>query len=210
MNITAASFGLIFGLIVTPAFATEKESELLSRLNAEQQSIVATTAPNLSGQENTSAPVVYIVEQSLPDFLRQAARRNGYQIKLSPRVRGTLKRMSLPLDIKKILEQIAPQFDLKWHFQQQQVYVSVGSESTTRLIYLGNMSMQDLEKSLDGAGLSSSAYDLSFVEESNSVIVNGPVSYIASVELIAESFNKNKKERKDRIKMIRFGNVSKP
>jgi type II secretory pathway component GspD/PulD (secretin) len=150
---------------------------------------------------------IYVVEQSLPDFLRQAARRNGYEITMSSRVRGNLKNKSLPTDIKGILTQLAPQFDLKWHFQQKQVYVSVGSENTTRMIFLGKTKMSDLESALEGAGLSSPSYQLNYVEDSNSVIINGPASYIASVELLAESLGKNKKAKRDSLKVIRFGTV---
>ena len=157
----------------------------------------------------TKQPKIYVVEQSLPDFLSQAARRNGFEITMTPRVRGTLKKMTLPLNIEEMLEKIAPQFDLKWHFQQKQIYVSLGSENTTRLIFLGETDMEDLEQAIKGAGLNAEAYDLTYVEDSNSVIVNAPVSYIASVELIAEALGKNKSNKRDKLKIIRFGNVSK-
>ena len=157
----------------------------------------------------TKKPKIYVVEQSLPDFLRQAARRNGFEITMTPRVRGTLKKMALPLNIEEMLQKIAPQFDLKWHFQQKQLYVSIGSESSTRLIFLGETNMEDLEQAIKGAGLDAEAYDLTYVEDSNSVIVNAPVSYIASVELIAEALGKNKSNKRDKLKIIRFGNVSK-
>lgn len=157
----------------------------------------------------TKQPKIYVVEQSLPDFLRQAARRNGYEITMTPRVRGTLKKMALPLNIEEMLEKIAPQFDLKWHFQQKKIYVSIGSETTTRLIFLGETEMEDLEQAIKGAGLKTQAYDLTYVEDSNSVIVNAPVSYIASVELIAEALGKNNTIKRDKLKIIRFGNVSK-
>jgi len=69
--------------------------------------------------------------------------------------------------------------------------------------------MEDLEQAIKGAGLKTQAYDLTYVEDSNSVIVNAPVSYIASVELIAEALGKNKTIKRDKLKIIRFGNVSK-
>lgn len=171
--------------------------------NVSLQQTQSITAPQ------TKQPKIYVVEQSLPDFLRQAARRNGFEITMTPRVRGTLKKISLPLNIEEMLEKIAPQFDLKWHFQQKQLYVSLGSESTTRLIFLGETDMKNLEQAIEGAGLKTQAYDLTYVEDSNSVIVNAPVSYIASVELIAEALGKNKSNKRDKLKIIRFGNVSK-
>lgn len=157
----------------------------------------------------TKKSKIYVVEQSLPDFLRHAARRNGFEITMTPRVRGTLKKIQLPLNIEEILQKIGPQFDLKWHFQQKQLYVSLGAESSTRLIFLDETNMEDLEQAIEGAGLNTQAYDLTYVEDSNSVIVNAPVSYIASIELIAEALGKNKSNQRDKLKIIRFGNVSK-
>lgn len=185
-------------LLATTSFGTVANANGLSF--EQTQSITAT---------QTKKPKIYVVEQSLPDFLRQAARRNGYEITMTPRVRGTLKKMTLPLNIQEILEKIAPQFDLKWHFQQKQLYVSLGSESTTRLIFLGETNMDELEQAINGAGLKTQAYDLTYIEDSNSVIVNAPISYIASVELIAEALGKNKSVKKGKLKIIRFGNVSK-
>lgn len=157
--------------------------------------------------EPDAVPTVYVVSQPLPAFLRQAARRNGYQITLSKRVRGVLKKRTLPMDIRKILPEIAEQFDLKWHFQQKQLFVSIGAENTTRLIYLGQMKMDQLREAMRQADIESDAYDLSYVAESNSVLVNGSVSYIASLELIAESYNKNLANQKSNVKVIRYGNV---
>jgi len=178
-----------------------QETQSLSLGEQTDMQLIATTP--------VREPAIHVVEQSLPDILRQAARRNGYQITMTPRVRGTVRKMTLPLDIEKMLVKIAPQFDLKWHFQQNQVYVSVGSENTTRMIFLGKTKMEELENALDGAGLKTQTNNLTYVEDSNSVIVNGPASYIASVELLAESLNKNKEIKKDKLKIIRFGNVSK-
>ncbi len=178
-------------------------------INSLQAQNLASQTTNSFASIPTTKPKIYVVEQSLPDFLRQAARRNGYEITMTPRVRGTLKKMSLPLDMDEMLKKIAPQFDLKWHFQQKQLYVSIGSENSTRMIFLGETDMDDLKKALAGAGLESKAYDVNYVEDSNSVIINGPVSYIASVELVAEALAKNKSIKKDKLKIIRFGNVSK-
>ncbi len=157
--------------------------------------------------EAQSAPVVYIIEQQLPEVLRQAARRNGYEIKLTKRVRGVLKKTQLPIEINAMMEKIAPQFDLKWHYQNKQLFVSLGSESASRLIYLGKMDMEQLESAMKDAGIKGDKYELSYVEESNSVLVNGPVSYIANIELLAESYNKNIDSGNKRIKVIRYGNV---
>jgi len=193
------------------AAATVSASAIMPSNAQQTQSLPLGNQPDVQAIDTTPLrePTIHVVEQSLPDILRQAARRNGYQITLTPRVRGTLRKMTLPLDIEKMLVKIAPQFDLKWHFQQNQVYVSVSSENTTRMIFLGKTKMKELENALEGAGMKTQNNNLTYVEDSNSVIVNGPASYIASVELLAESLNKNKEIKKDKLKIIRFGNVSK-
>ena len=178
-------------------------------LTSIQSQIITNQVVNPITNASAKKPKVYVVEQSLPDFLRQAARRNGYEITMTSRVRGTLKKLSLPLDMKAILKKLALQFDLKWHFQQKQIYISVGSENATRMIFLGDTDMEDLKSAISGAGLKSEAYELNFVEDSNSVIVNGPVSYISSIELIAEALIKNSKIKKEKLKVIRFGTISK-
>ncbi len=189
--------------------ANEPNSIQSQRITNQETDRFSYEQTNSIASARSKKPKIFVVEQSLPDFLRHAARRNGYEITITPRVRGTLKKMSLPLNMEEMLKKIAPQFDLKWHFQQKQLYVSVGSENTTRMIFLGNTDMEDLKKAIQGAGFKSQAYNLTFVEDSNSVIVNGPISYIASVELIAEALIKNKANKREKLKIIRFGNINK-
>jgi len=196
---SALSAGLI--ILASPAFALDQ-----------QVSLSPSTSVNLSftaesNEEAVTAPQVHVLEQPLQMFLRQAARRSGYQISISKRVRGTLKKAVLPSDIRKIMPQIAEQYDLKWHFQKKQLFVSLGSEVANRIIYLGAMKFEDLEKAAEQAGIESESYDMSFVEESNSVIVNGSVAYISNIELIIDSFKKNLGEKKIDVKVIRYGVV---
>lgn len=152
-------------------------------------------------------PKVFVMEQSLPVFLRQAARRSGYQITLSKRVRGTLKKAVLPADIRKIMPEIAEQFDLKWHYQNKQLFVGIGSEETNRVIFLGRMGFDDLKRAMEQAGFSSETYSLSFVDESNSVLASGSVAYISNIELLVEAYKKDKSQSKVNVKVIRYGNV---
>jgi len=205
-------YATIFFAIGTAAAKAEGNVVLLGSkdiLSANEPASRGSTL-NLNATAKPPAPAsVFVVEQSLPDFLRQAARRSGYQITISQKVRGTLRKLSLPLDINEIMPQIADQFDLEWHAQKEQIYVSTGSETTTKLVYLGKLDPKTLDSALEAAGIVPGNARMTFVEESNSVIVNGPAQYIASIELLTESFNKNEEERLGRIKVIRFGNVGK-
>lgn len=89
---------------------------------------IDTNPRNTSPAYPAPGPKVYVVEQGLPEFLRQVARQNGYEITLSNRVRGTLRRVEMPLDIKEILRRLAGEFDLRWRFHDKRIFVSVGSE----------------------------------------------------------------------------------
>ncbi|MEM7291392.1 MAG: hypothetical protein AAF412_13645 [Pseudomonadota bacterium] len=193
------------GYAVLPAQANDS----LSRHHVALKSSLS--SKNVYGTENVSTPAeepkVYVLEQSLPVFLRQAARRSGYQISLSKRVRGVVKKAVLPADIKKIMPEIAEQYDLKWHFQGKQLHVSIGAEDTNRVIYLGRMDFEDLAKTMAQAGIESNSYELSHVAETNSVMVSGSVPFISNIELLVEAYKKNKSESHTDVKVIRFGNV---
>ena len=63
------------------------------------------------------------------------------------------------------------------------------------------------DRGMKQAGFDSETYSLSFVEESNSVLVSGSVAYISNIELLVEAYKKDKSESKVNVKVIRYGNV---
>lgn len=197
-----AAFGCAMIAFPLSALGTENQTAAVSTDTDQVIKLDTELSPKAGSQ-------VFVIEQKLPEFLRQAARRNNMRATISKRVRGVLRKVNLPLDIREIMPQIEEQFDLVWHIQQNQLFVSLGSENASRLIFLDGMDMNDLSMAMDDVGMRAAAFDLSYVEDSNSVMVNGPVSYVAGIELIVQSYNKNRSLKRNKVRVIRYGSVGK-
>ena len=191
-------------VFASPAFGSDTENQTAAvSTQTDQMQDTGIQSSTYTGRQ------VFVIEQKLPEFIRQAARRNNMRATVSKRVRGVLRKVNLPMDIRQIMPQIEEQFDLVWHIQQNQLFVSLASENASRLIYLDGMNMNDLTEAMETVGMRTAAFDLSYVEDSNSVLVNGPVSYVAGIELIVQSYNKNKNLKRGKVRVIRYGSVGK-
>jgi type II secretory pathway component GspD/PulD (secretin) len=144
---------------------------------------------------------VFILEQELREFLLLAGKRNNVRISVSSSVRGTIRNLALPSGMDAMLDMLSREFDFEWFRESGVIQVSSVKDSVSRVIFLGRMRMEDLEASIKEAGLSGDGYELSFVENSNSVVVKGPVGLIAKIELITEAFNK----RNSGVRIIKRG-----
>ena len=101
--------GLFLVSINIQAFATKNlETSLLNTRDSYRSKF--SSQPNLDKGE-MSMPVqisiIYIIKQSLPDFLSQLASRNNLDLTMSESVSGTLKKISLPLQTELVLEELS-------------------------------------------------------------------------------------------------------
>ena len=190
--------------LVTPSQASDEGTIINAMATPIKE---ASDAKIPMAKDEVSGHQVVVVKQGVVEFLRQAARHNNMRATISKKVRGVILDAQFPTDIRKIMPLLEKQFDLIWHVQQNQLFVSTGSENETRLVYLAGMGFNELNQGMKDVGMSPDSYDISYVEDSNSVLINGPASYIAGIELITASYNKNKKSKRGNIRVIRFGNV---
>ncbi len=164
---------------------------------------VSIAAKPISGENSTGAQDrrVIVLEQDLKGFLMLAGSRHGTHITVSPAVRGTLRNMALPGDLDAMLRTLAAEFGFEWFREGDSIQVSAATDSVSRIIFLGRMEMDELKQSIAEAGMSPEGYELSYVESSNSVLVKGPVSLVARIELMTEAYNK----RNSGVRVIRRG-----
>ena len=151
---------------------------------------------NLSSQPNidkgeVSMPVqvsiIYIIEQPLPDFISQLAARNNFQLSLSDKVSGTLKKISLPMEPELILPELSKTFGLQWHMKNKHLFVSTSLENENRLVELKDMSLATLKKAMHKAGLNPGANKMKYLEEKNAITLIGSRSYIVQIEAIVKA-----------------------
>ena len=192
-------------ICVQTASATDLDVALLKTNESHKSSFSA--QPGIKRGEFTlpaQEPVVHVIRQSLPDFLRQAALRNGLRITLSDRVQGELERVSLPMDIRQIMTRISGQYGLKWHLERNQLFVSAGKANTTRLIFLGGTQLSDLRAALRQQGIETRLVSLSYSRETNSLMIDGPEETINGFEQVAKTLNRKNRKRHNRIEIIKL------
>lgn len=178
---------LLAGCVLTlfPAAAGDQSAGHLAALSTTESTKRSFSAEDIA-QRNTQSRV-YVLEHALPDFLKIAARRNGYQISLSDGVDGMIRKAALPSDIRKIMRELSGQFDLKWHIQNKQLFVSAGAEGIDRIIDLGATEFRKFQSAIRKAGIDSGSGDISHQEESNTLRVNGSTAFVSKIEHLVES-----------------------
>ncbi|MEZ5792448.1 MAG: hypothetical protein R3D34_17265 [Nitratireductor sp.] len=147
---------------------------------------------------------IFVVNQKLRDFLILAGRRFGIQITVSSGIKGVIQNQALPGDLDGILNTLSSQFEFAWYRENNAIRVTSSKDSASRVIYLGRMSYEELVTAIAEAGIKPDGYELSHIESSNSVSLNGPAELIAKVELIAEAYNK----RNSGVRLIKRGRES--
>ena len=132
-------------------------------------------------------PIVLVIEQNLTEFLELVGRFNGYEVRFSSPVTGTLRDASLPMDIHKLMPELGRDFDLRWHIRPNEMFVSKASEESRRVLDLREVSADELKSALEKTDISPDAYSIEFPENENTVLLVGPASYLDGISQIIRS-----------------------
>ena len=188
--VTASMFGLMSVLSISAhANAAKNVETSLLKTNESFRSNFS-SQPNLDKGEvvmPVQASIIYIIKQSLPDFLAQIASHNEMKLTLSDKVSGTLQKISLPMKIELILPELANTYGLEWHMQGKHLFVSNNLENTSRLIQLGNLDLKQLKQIIRRARLNPGANKMTYIEGKNSITLIGSAIYIKRVEDLIKS-----------------------
>ena len=144
------------------------------------------SAGELPGGGDTEGGLV-VVRQELDDLVTQIARFYGFDAVLTRQVRGTVENERLPSDLNAFIARLTAERDLVFYFRNRDLNVSARSENVSRVIGLGPSDPRELRAAIEAAGVDADRFPLRFIEASNSVLVDGPPSFVALVEVIAES-----------------------
>lgn len=190
--LTSASLmsGLVLAGMSTHSFAAKSlETSLLNTKQSHRSKF--SSQPNLDkGEVNmpVQVSIIYIIKQSLPEFLSQLASRNNYELTMSENVSGTLQKISLPLQTELVLEELAVSFGIEWHMQGKHLYVSNSLENTNRLIKLGNLSLTHLKQLIAKSGLNPGANKMTYLEEKNAITLIGSSKYISRIQALINKY----------------------
>lgn len=134
---------------------------------------------------------VVIVKQKYRDIIQFAATRSNMNVDISRGVRGTAQNVVLPSKLIDLLEEMAYTNDIVWYRKNRNIYVSSAKENKSRLIFLGETSLKRFKNSIKEAGIVAPNFEFEYLADAQSVSVVGPISYLASLELIAQALNKS-------------------
>ena len=162
------------------------------------------TAGTLPGASAESGLVV--VRQDVRDLIGQVARFYGFDTVLTRQVQGDVTNARLPSDFNAFLDRLGEDRDLVFYFRNRELNGSARAENVSRVIGLGPSSPQELRAAIEAAGVDADRFPLQFIEASNSVLVNGPPSFVALVEVIAESLVRTDRSAAD-ITVIRGNQI---
>ena len=184
--------GIALAVANTNAYASKSlETSLLNTKQSHRTKF--NSQPNLDKGEVTmpvQASIIYIIKQTLPDFLSQLASRNNLDLTMSEGVSGSLNKISLPMQTELILQELSNVFGLEWHMQGKHLYVSNSLENTNRLVNLGKLNLFQLKQLIAKSGLNPGANKMTYLEDKNAVTLIGSPMYISRVEaLIKEHQN---------------------
>ena len=143
------------------------------------------SAGQLPGGDTEGGLVV--VRQPLPDLITQVARFYGFDAVLSRQVRGDVENERLPSDLGAFIARLTADRDLVFYFRNRDLNVSTRDENVSRVIGLGPSDPQELRAAVEAAGVDADRFPLRYIEASNSILVEGPPSFVGLVEVIAES-----------------------
>lgn len=134
---------------------------------------------------------VVIVRQKLRDVIQSAATRSNLNVEVSRGVRGTAQNVVLPSNLTGLLDELAYTNNIVWYRKNRNIFVSSAKESKSRLIFLGETSLKRFKNSIREAGIVAPDFEFEYLADAQSVSVSGPISYLASLELIAQALNKS-------------------
>lgn len=183
---------MVLSVAGTNAYASKNlETSLLNTKQSHRSKF--SSQPNLDKSEfnmPVQVSIIYIIKQTLPDFLSQLASRNNLELTVSENVSGSLSKISLPMQTELILEELSRSFGLEWHMQGNHLYVSNSLENTNRLINLGKLNLFQLKQLIAKSGLNPGANKMMYLEDKNAITLIGSSMYISRVEaLIKEHQN---------------------
>ncbi|MCC2113605.1 MAG: hypothetical protein KDJ16_16340 [Hyphomicrobiales bacterium] len=149
---------------------------------------------------------VLIVDQDIASLIKDFAKKVGIRADISRGVRGRVRDLRLPTEPSAFLDELARRYQIDWYFEGNALHVSAISEAASRMIGLGNVDFDSVRTEVIAAGLDPDRFAMKNMEAAKAVMVSGPPSYIARVELIVESLVNGRPSGRT-VRVMKFGYV---
>ncbi len=192
--VTIPAIALAVSLTVSGAHANS-----LASLNPSSFKPSLSIAPILA-----SAKSVVIINQKLDSLLSDFAHREGLALKISKRMKTRVKSKTLPGEQTQFLNTLAKYYPIDWYKMGNQLFVSKKKERVTRMVSIGSLSPERIKKDIENVITNTASFSFSSIKASKSILLSGPPTYVALVELIVKNALKNS-QKKGSIRFFKGG-----
>lgn len=128
-------------------------------------------------------PLAYtVVDQELRELLAEIGTRLGVSVRVSDAVKARVRGRLPPAPPREFLTRLASIYGFEWFYDGGTLWVSVPSESQTRLLPLGPVSFERMAATMDRLGLSDPRWPLRGSGESGMAVVSGPPRFVTMAE----------------------------
>ena len=128
-----------------------------------------------------------VVDASISDVLQVLAQASGSRFEVSSEVRGSLAAGDYAGTLEAVLTGISQSNDLDWFKFNGVIYISTQSEAISRVVRLGNLSVEQVQAALEKSDLASPTLNQTVTPNGEAIVLTGPPKLVAFSEVIAES-----------------------
>lgn len=133
-----------------------------------------------------STEKIYVATADIRDLISNFARRQGLRYRMTKGVKGKVETSWFSNNTEVFFSELANKYDLQWYRDGNTIQVSHLSENVSRIIPLYPVPFSIFQERLKELELLVSDFPIRHSEESRQVLLSGPPSYIARLEIIAE------------------------
>lgn len=179
----ALTCAIFSGGLVFPTQATEYQQFALLKESE-------TTFREFRVEPPKNKAIVIIIEQELDQFLKLAARRNGFDLRFSGEVDGILRNTSLPMDLLQLLPRLSARFDLSWRMEGHQLFVSRASERRTKTLILDGIATETFRAAMQTIDAKGEKLEYTLLQDGKAAKLIGTPSYVDAALQLAERLRK--------------------
>jgi type III secretion protein C len=145
--------------------------------------LVAIPVANAATLDLPDKPLAYtVVDQDLPDLLREVGARLGVNVNVSDAVHGGVHGRQPRLTARAFLNRLGKVYGFSWYYDGTTLFFFADSEITSKLVDLGSVSPATLGDALADLEIADARWPLHSSPTAGLVVVQGPARYIELVQ----------------------------
>ncbi len=134
--------------------------------------------------------LVIVIEQSLPELLRQFAKRLDLTASVSHQVSGLVRETRLPADLVGFMTKLTSLYDINWFVHDTMLHVGVSNDIVVDAIPLQAVRFSRLVEIIGARNLIGEGFEVMFDADANAARVTGTPQYISEIAGLVSDLSK--------------------